>query len=43
MPDDMYRFRRFRRRLKARTLRRPGPLFVLEARELRSDVESSGL
>ncbi len=30
----MYRFRRWRRRLVARTLRVPGPLFVVEYDEL---------
>lgn len=30
----MYRFHQYRRRLIARTLRRPGPLFVLERDDL---------
>lgn len=34
----MYRFRRLRRRLIAKSLRMPGPLFVLDYDELRAEL-----
>lgn len=34
----MYRFRRWRRRLVAKTLRMPGPLFSVDYDELRPEL-----
>lgn len=38
--SGLYRMHRYRRRLMVRTLRRPEPLFVLDAYQVRSDLEA---